>query len=74
MYGEGKLIYADGNIYKGGFFEGKKFGEGHFTWKLTAVVYKGNWNSDKMHGDGLITNNDGSIRKVKYLNGELVGN
>lgn len=33
MHGKGKLIYANGNLYNGGFFDGKKFGEGSFTWK-----------------------------------------
>lgn len=72
MHGKGKLIYANGNLYNGGFFDGKKFGEGSFTWKQTGVVYAGKWHSDKMHGEGVLKNNDGSVRKLKYLQGEIV--
>lgn len=74
MHGKGTLTYSNGNIYCGGFFDGKKFGEGSFTWKQTGVVYTGKWHQDKMHGEGKLKNNDGSVRNLKYYFGEIVDN
>lgn len=31
--GSGKAIYANGDVYEGDFFEGKKHGQGHYTFK-----------------------------------------
>nr|AGC71722.1 hypothetical protein [uncultured bacterium A1Q1_fos_504] len=72
MHGKGKLIYSNGDIYEGGFFEGKKFGDGAYTWSSTKAVYRGKWNHDKMHGEGSLTDQHGSVKKIKYLNGKEV--
>lgn len=72
MHGKGKLTYNNGDIYEGGFFEGKKFGDGTYTWSSTKAVYRGKWNHDKMHGEGTLTSQDGQVKKLKYLNGKEV--
>ena len=72
MHGKGKLRYANGNTYDGGFYDGKKFGQGSFTWKTTGVIYTGKWHTDKMHGEGVLKRNDGTVKKLKYYHGEIV--
>lgn len=48
--GSGKAIYANGDVYEGDFFEGKKHGQGHYTFKKDGKsevdrLIEAQWNS-----------------------------
>lgn len=72
MNGKGKLNYSNGNEYSGTFVKGKKEGKGVYFWKTSGLTFQGGWKEDKMHGEGVITNNEGSTRKVRYLLGQKI--
>lgn len=48
---EGKMIYADGTIYVGGFRAGKRHGRGSYEYKDKSK-YEGAWQNDVEHGIG----------------------
>lgn len=58
-HGKGKQFYFEG-LYDGEFKKGKRHGKGNWTthdgkWKYSPIEGKqGNWDSDKMHGIGII--------------------
>ncbi len=69
-YKKGVLTYANGDIYEGEFSE-KREGKGKLTLK-DGAIYEGKFKNDKMNGVITVTLPDGSKRKEKYKNGELV--
>ena len=48
----GSFTLSNGSNYIGKFKDGKKHGEGQFTWGPHNSVYQGNYEHDKIHGDG----------------------
>lgn len=69
-YQKGVLTYANGDKYEGEF-SGKREGKGKLTLK-DGTIYEGKFKNDKMNGVIIVTAPDGSKRKEKYKNGELV--
>lgn len=45
------MTYSNGDMYKGTFVNGKRSGNGKYTWANKAV-YRGKWEKDKMNGTG----------------------
>ena len=72
--GQGTCTYADipGSKYVGEFMNGKKNGQGTFTW-ADGAKYVGGWMDGKMHGQGTFTKDDGAIVKGLFKNGKYVG-
>ena len=72
--GQGTCTYADipGSKYVGEFMNGKKNGQGTFTW-ADGAKYAGGWMDGKMHGQGTFTKDDGAIVKGLFKNGKYVG-
>ena len=72
--GQGTCTYADipGSKYVGEFMNGKKNGQGTFTW-ADGSKYVGGWMDGKMHGQGTFTKDDGAIVKGLFKNGKYVG-
>jgi hypothetical protein len=54
--------------YVGDMVDGKKHGEGTYTWK-DGTVYVGSWVDGKKHGEGTITYKDGRLKygRLKYV-------
>ena len=53
IIGEGKLTYADGDMYEGEWKDGKM--EGHGTYYYAdGDQYVGDWRDDKRHGYGKV--------------------
>mmetsp|Transcript_22538 Transcript_22538/g.34822 ORF Transcript_22538/g.34822 Transcript_22538/m.34822 type:complete len:83 (-) Transcript_22538:123-371(-) len=48
-HGEGKMTYADGDVYEGELKNGMAHGEGKNTF-ANGSVYEGNWKDDKPNG------------------------
>ena len=46
MHGKGKMIWGDGRIYEGEYFEDKKWGYGVFIWN-DGRKYDGYWKDGK---------------------------
>lgn len=74
LNGQGTCTYADipGSKYVGEFMNGKKNGQGTFTW-ADGAKYVGGWMDGKMHGQGTFTKDDGAIVKGLFKNGKYVG-
>ena len=72
--GQGTCTYADipGSKYVGEFMNGKKNGQGTFTW-ADGAKYVGGWMDGKMHGQGTFTFTDGTIGRGLWENGNIVG-
>ena len=69
LHGTGKLRFlASNSAYDGGFYEGKFDGTGTFKW-ATGAVYVGQWRANRMHGDGVYTDCDGTVWHGKFYNG-----
>mmetsp|Transcript_34684 Transcript_34684/g.54145 ORF Transcript_34684/g.54145 Transcript_34684/m.54145 type:complete len:112 (+) Transcript_34684:738-1073(+) len=51
-HGEGQMVYASGNEYKGQYNDGKKHGRGTFKFIKSGNVYTGDYYEDKKAGHG----------------------
>ena len=51
---DGKMTFANGNMYEGEFKDDMKHGEGKFTY-ANGDVYEGDYADDEAHGKGKIT-------------------
>lgn len=51
-HGIGKMTYFIEGEYFGRFENGKRHGEGVFTYKKTKDIYSGSWKYGKKHGKG----------------------
>ena len=71
MEGDGKLIFDNGNSFDGEFKNNKRHGTGLFIWAATGASYKGGWKDGVMHGKGITTNQNGEVKCVDFLNGNL---
>lgn len=76
--GTAKITYADGNIYEGAVTDGKRSGEGVFTWMQEGAViakYSGQWSNNQMDGKGTYYYNDSEYPRIEgnFKNGKLDG-
>jgi hypothetical protein len=51
LSGQGKLTYADGCFYEGGWLNNKRRGQGKLTY-ADGCFYEGSWLDNKKHGQG----------------------
>ena len=73
MCGNGKMVYSDGSIYEGNFFENKKNGLGVYTWGEGGKCYVGEWKNDLMDGNGKFLNGDKLIVGI-WKEGKFIDN
>ena len=69
MHGYGIIVWPEGDIFEGTFFEDKKCGFGIYY--NQNKIYIANWKNNKPDGDVIIINND-YIRKQFWENGKPV--
>ncbi len=67
----GSATPPDGSKYVGEWKDGKKHGQGTFSWPGGAK-YVGEFKDDKQHGQGTLTFDDGKVLKCTWVNGEAV--
>ena len=77
-HGKGKIIYRNGDVYKGEFGDvfkggwrgrweyGYKEGKGTMTYS-NGDIYEGGWKDDKWHGKGKITYSDGETQEGSFV-------
>lgn len=78
--GQGSQIFANGNVYTGGWKHGKESGHGvmefagadryRHTHRHSYKRYEGDWKAGKKHGHGVLTY---AVRSTRDLKGELHG-
>lgn len=55
-WGQGEMTMEDGQHYNGGWRQGKKYGQGVYTYPKKdgkpGFVYNGVWENGKRHGQG----------------------
>lgn len=71
--GEGKMEYANGNIYEGDFIRGRRQGYGIMTFKKNGNTYEGSWYMDKPNGHGKMTYASGKTLIGQFRDGEYIG-
>ena len=69
----GVQTFDNGDIYTGGFLEGKKHGHGVLKTR-SERVYDGDWQDDVPHGYGVNTFPNGKTYKGEYKEGKPHGN
>ena len=61
------MIYKNGDIYEGEWYEEKKHGKGKMRY-ADGDIYYGNWDEDKKHGRGKMTYKNGDIYDGEWVN------
>lgn len=72
--GNGRCVYPNGDIYKGGFIKDKRSGAGIMLWK-DGRIFKGLWFDDKIKGKGIFKvspSNQSVIIDGTFENGVIV--
>ena len=69
---QGKMIYADGSVYHGGWLGDKRHGRGVCTF-VDGAVYDGEFYQGNFHGHGKMTWNDGGWYVGQWCKGEIHG-
>ena len=69
--GQGKLTYANGDVYEGAFVNNKASGQGKLVTKESTYV--GEWKAHKQNGKGKETFGDGSSFEGTYVDGQKTG-
>ena len=52
--GQGQIVYANGDVYKGSFKNGERHGGGLCKFATTGAIYKGEWREDRPLGAGIM--------------------
>ena len=63
----GSVTYTDGATYVGDWKDGKRSGQGTYTW--SGGKYVGDWKDGKMTGQGTYTYADGTKESGNFING-----
>ena len=58
------MKYDSGSVYKGNFVQGKKHGNGIFTY-AKGNSYRGDWLVDKKCGKGIFMHSSGNVYEGK---------
>jgi hypothetical protein len=66
--GEAETNYSSGHTYAGGMRGAKRHGQGILKDGRGALVYKGQWQDDLMHGEGELSATDG-VYKGSFVKG-----
>ena len=69
-HGNGKMTYANGNVYDGQWLKDKKDGKGTMTY-ANGDIYDGQWLNDKKEGKGTMTYIDGNIYDGQWSNDNI---
>lgn len=73
-HGQGKMTYADGNVYEGTFFMGKKQGsEGSMFFASSGDRYVGAWKNDQPNGQGVYYFESKERYEGSFVNGVFEG-
>ena len=67
--GNGRKIYANGNVYIGNWVNGKSSGYGEYQHMPNGIKYKGQWVNDKQQGRGRENWPDGTKYDGEYYQG-----
>ncbi len=70
--GEGKVSWANGDIYEGMLVSGTREGRGRFDW-ANGQRYEGEWQADKPHGRGVMRFANGDVFDGEFVSGETRG-
>ena len=72
-HGIGRMKYANGNVYKGEFVDGKRCGTGMMKY-VNGGEYKGEWKDDIKHGKGTrMKYANGNVYKGEFVDGKRCG-
>ena len=71
--GEGKLRFASGVEYEGGFRHGLMHGAGRFSFPDRTSYYRGEFDAGRMHGTGERRWPDGTVYRGGWRHGNLHG-
>eukprot|EP00929_Paragymnodinium_shiwhaense_P079472 TRINITY_DN41373_c0_g1_i1.p1 TRINITY_DN41373_c0_g1~~TRINITY_DN41373_c0_g1_i1.p1 ORF type:complete len:362 (+),score=58.51 TRINITY_DN41373_c0_g1_i1:176-1261(+) len=71
--GEGSERYVDESVYKGLFLHGRKHGYGEYRGADGTLLFEGQMQYDKMHGDGTSNFSDGRTYCGQWVNGHMNG-
>ncbi|KAL7548590.1 hypothetical protein ACHAWF_011870, partial [Thalassiosira exigua] len=64
--GQGKMSYASGNWYEGGFVDDKYHGDRGIYYWSDGDEYEGSWQDGERHGKGIFRSVDGSVEYSMY--------
>ncbi|MFV0555539.1 MAG: hypothetical protein ACK5LM_00260 [Lactovum sp.] len=70
-YGEGEILFKNGDKYSGEFKEGKFDGQGVFVSKEGKWTYTGNFKNGFIEGKGRLQTPDGVIHPVQFKKGVI---
>lgn len=70
-FGIGKRTYANGEVYVGNFYDNYAYGYG--TLYQDEIIYRGNWDKDKLNGPGSITYPEGDRFVGSFKDGSMYG-
>ena len=65
MHGQGKITFANGDVYEGQCEANNYQGQGKFTY-ASGNVYEGQWEADEKHGQGKYTFADGNVYEGQF--------
>ncbi|OMJ67374.1 hypothetical protein SteCoe_35483 [Stentor coeruleus] len=71
-HGNGICIYANGDVYKGQWEQGKRHGKGEIIW-ANRQKYDGLWNFDEIEGEGIMIMTDGTRYYGEFSKGVFNG-
>ena len=71
--GKGKMLYANGDLYEGGWVNDKKEGYGKLKIIINGIEYVGNFKSDKFHGEGIYKTAIGDSYEGSWIKGKKEG-
>ena len=72
-HGQGKFVYAAGDLYEGEWVKGSKEGQGTMTY-ANGSTYDGGWKLNMRHGKGRITSINGEVYEGTFHYNQLDGN
>ena len=62
MWGRGRAIWQNGNVYEGEYRRNQRSGVGTF-WYSDGSEYVGEWKDDKKHGKGRFKDKSGQYKE-----------
>jgi hypothetical protein len=63
MEGRGRMVYADGTVYDGGWLADARHGTGTIS-HIHGMLFHGNWKNNKRHGFGTLYRNKDKKNKI----------
>jgi hypothetical protein len=60
------MIYSNGDIYKGQYKNGERYGSGICKFGITGAIYKGEWRDDKPCGNGILFTLPNEIIEARF--------